>query len=92
MSSAGRDYKDVVRMYALAAAKSVGWPKPDCVKKASVEITAFNTRHDADAAAKLTCDALEGILYENDRVIQGVTCRKAKDGGKVRVQITVEIP
>jgi hypothetical protein len=91
MTSAGRDYKDAVRAYAIVAARAAGWPKPSTVKACEVEITTWNTKHDAAAAEKLTCDSLEQIVYTNDRVIQSVTCRKATDGGIPRVEVLVRL-
>lgn len=91
MTDAGRHYREAVRAYAMLAVRASGWPKAAAVKAVSLEITTWNTRHDADAAVKLTADSLEGIVYVSDRVVQSVIARKASDGGSPRVEITVEL-
>lgn len=91
MTAVGRDYKTAVRARAFAAARLSSWPHPATVKAVSLEIVTFNTRHDADAACKLTADSLEGIVYTNDRVVRSITARKAKDDGEPRVEIVVEL-
>lgn len=91
LSSEARDYLSTTRAYALLEARKVGWPKPNTVGSVFLEITTLNTKHDADAAIALTQDALEGIVYANDRVVQGVSAKKCKDDGAARVEIAVTL-
>ncbi len=91
LSSAGRDFKDCCRAHAFVAARTHAWPKPDTVRRVTLHITAFNSRHDADAPAKLTADALEDVIYRRDNVVETITCRKAKDGGKPRIEVVVDL-
>lgn len=89
LSPAGRAYKSAVRAYATLAARKAGWPDPCSVTACSVEVTTYNTRHDADAACKLMIDALQGIVFANDRVVHSIAAYKAKDDGPVRVEIII---
>lgn len=90
LSEAGREYKDAVRAMALVAARRIDWPRPELVLRAAVHVTTYNCRHDVDAPLKLTQDALETVLYTNDRVVEYVTARKASDIHGRRVEILVE--
>jgi Holliday junction resolvase RusA-like endonuclease len=57
-------YKARVASIAKAAALQARWKMPtDCI----VEITAYSQRCDLDNLAKITLDALQGIVYKNDR-------------------------
>ena len=89
LSPDARAFKHAVATYALLARQRATWPALDAVTAVDLTIVTFNTRHDADAAVKLTQDALEGILYVRDSVVRSVTARKAKDGGGARIVVTV---
>lgn len=91
LTKAGREFKDAVRSHALAAKLRQGWPPPERVREVALTITTFNTRHDADSAVKLTADALQGVIYPNDRVVSRITAQKGSDAGKARVEICVEL-
>jgi Holliday junction resolvase RusA-like endonuclease len=91
LSSSARDFKDCAAAYALVAARTASWPRPEACKVVRVEYTTWNTRHDADAVIKLGNDAFEGILYRKDSAVQEVTARKASDNGAVRVDVTIEL-
>lgn len=91
LSAAGREYKEACRAHAKVAATREGWPIPDRVKSVALLLVAWNTKHDVDAPIKLTLDALEGVVYVKDSVVQRVTCGKNSDAGKPRVEVTVEL-
>lgn len=87
----GRDYKDAVKCYAMLAVRGSGWPAPKAVKRCAVDITTWNTKHDVDSASKFTIDSLQGVLFDNDRVVWKIAMKKDNDGGKPRVEVEVEI-
>lgn len=91
LTSTAREYKDAIRFHALAAARTNDWPKPEKITSCAVIIHAFNPHKlaDCDAFAKLVLDALEGILFTNDRVVTEITQRKIFDADEPRIQLTV---
>lgn len=92
LTSVGRDYKDAVRSHAIVAAKTQGWPDPEAVTRVSVEIITWNTRHDADAACKLTIDSMQGVVFVNDRVVRAIRASKDSDESKKpRVEVIVTL-
>ncbi len=78
-------------MHAFVATVKQRWPRPERVTAVELEITTWNTRHDADAATALTQDALERIVYTNDRVVRKVTSARAADVGAPRVEVVVTL-
>lgn len=91
MRSEGRDYKERVRAAAILAVAEQGWLSPKDAQNVGVSITSWNTKHDVGAPEKLTCDALEGIIYLNDRVVTELHLYKKHDGGERRVDVTVKV-
>jgi Holliday junction resolvase RusA-like endonuclease len=90
-SSEATLFRSAAKDAAFAAARLVSWPKPESVSAVEVEIVVHNTRHDADAPCKAILDALEGIVYANDRCVRSVKASKAKDGGIARVDVLVRL-
>ena len=90
LTAVAREYKEAIAAHALLAAKKQGWPKK--VERCSVIIEARNPHKlaDADSFAKLVLDSLQGILFENDRMVHEVTQRKVFDEGEPRVIVTVK--
>jgi Holliday junction resolvase RusA-like endonuclease len=80
-----------VRSHAIATKVLQEWPAPDRVLEVALRIKTWSTRHDVDAAIKLTTDSPQGILFANDRVVSAITASKGKDGGKPRVEVVVEL-
>ena len=90
LSPEARSFKSSVAIYALLARQRATWPALTAVVAVNLTIVTWNCRHDADAPVKLLQDALEGILYVRDSVVRSVTAARAKDGGKPRIEVTVE--
>ena len=44
-----------------------------------------------DSAVKLCVDALQAVVYPNDRFVSRITAQKGSDAGKPRVEVTVEL-
>jgi len=86
-------FKDAVGMHALVQRTQSDWPNnPWRAVHVRVSYQLYDSRLDADACRKLVRDALEGILYANDRVVDdGPAARSIKDGGGRRVEIVVEL-
>lgn len=91
LTNEARAYKERVAAHALAAARSAGWPKPETVKRCAVTIVVVNPHPlaDVDGPAKLILDALEGIVFSNDRVARPLLLDDEHDDGEPRVRITV---
>ncbi len=92
MRAAGKAYKDRVANAAFAAKVHSGWPNLDDLVCVEVGYQLWNYRGDTDGVAKITRDALEGILYHNDRICQdGPHPLPRKDKGGKRIEITVTV-
>lgn len=56
------------------------------IKPASVKRIYHTTRPDCDNLTKLVCDALNGILWDDDSIIQYINCQKLYEtDGKIRI-------
>ena len=90
MTSEARAFKDRLRAYAIIAIAEAGWKK--LVKTpCSVTLVVYNaTRYDADSPTKFCLDALQDLVYDNDRCVAMVSSEKRVDSGQARVEITVE--
>ena len=87
-----KEFQQAVKDAAFAAVQKHGsWPKPEDVKQVYLEIIVFNTRHDCSAAEKDVADALEGIVYKNDKVAHPRFNEISSDGGLKRVQVMVKL-
>lgn len=87
----GRDWKDRVHISALLA-RPKGWPKLDTIAHVRLSYQLFDYRGDTDGPRKALRDALEGVLYLNDRIVEdGPAPLPVRDGGGRRVRVTVEI-
>ena len=80
-------FKERLRAYAVLAKNSSDW-KPS-KKPIGVHIVVWNSRHDADSPVKFCLDALQGIFFENDRIVESVKAEKRKDNGEPRVDFRV---
>jgi Holliday junction resolvase RusA-like endonuclease len=70
-----RDFRNRCAGAALVA-RPLHWPKFDNIIEARITITAFNSKADIDAPAKSTLDALEGILFKNDRIVKALSLHR----------------
>jgi hypothetical protein len=92
LTRAGREFKQRVAAEAIVARQEAGWPPAVTVNHARVSYELFDYRGDTDGPCKLAKDALEGILYANDRVAEdGPHRRPVKDGLGKRIVMTVEV-
>jgi hypothetical protein len=93
LTTAGRNYKALVHTYGLLARNQSDWPRNSWIPK-SVRITVamYGTRHDAGAATQLIKDALEGVYYQNDRIVShGPEEPSVRDGSSPRVDVLMEL-
>ena len=92
LSQAGRDFKDRVKRIGHAN-RPPWWPKdPLQPKRVRVTVRMFGSRHDAGACTQLVKDALEGVYYDNDRIVEhGAESPADPKGTPARVEIDVEL-
>ena len=86
-------FKEAVAIGALTARFWL-WPCANLWRAARVRVSyqLYDSNLDADGPRKLIRDALEGILYVNDRVVDdGPAARSIKDGKGRRVEIVVDL-
>lgn len=86
-----KEFKEAVKQIAWIEAKKEGWPKPENVEQVYLSIIVYNTKHDCSAAEKLVADALEGVLYKNDKVAHPRFNDISNDGGVPRIEVEVEL-
>jgi hypothetical protein len=87
-TSEANAYQGRVRMAAVLAMLG----RPPMTGDLVFEITAYWPRRnaDSDAATKLTKDALQGVVYANDRIVRRDVSERAHDAVNPRVEITVK--
>lgn len=92
-TSEGRAFKNRVRDAAIVARAGTEWPQNLWrVRRAELSFQLYDFRGDVDGPRKATKDALEGILYVNDRVVQdGPAPLPIRDGAGARMVITIAI-
>ncbi|WP_405379579.1 RusA family crossover junction endodeoxyribonuclease [Phascolarctobacterium sp.] len=72
LSASARTWKVVAGYKAMAEARKQGWIIPDDSKKVVLEVVAYwpdHRRRDMNNLHKLLCDALEGYLYHDDKMV-----------------------
>jgi len=87
-----RQWEDLVGWAALNRIRELGWSRREILERwpvPHVTIHAHKQRIDVSNSEKLVLDALEGILYENDRHV-GVTARE-KHGGTLDASARLEV-
>jgi len=92
-SKEAKEFKEAVKEAAALAKHNMcrTWPKIEDVKQVYVEIVTFNTKHDCSAAEKFVLDAMEGVVYKNDKVAHPRFNDIAQDKGLKRVEVMVEL-
>lgn len=87
-----RDYQLRCKQYAMLAARGARWPQFETVKRARLSYDLYSNA-DADSALKVTMDALQGVLYANDRVVEVGALRAfpVKRGEPRSITVTVEV-
>lgn len=93
LSQEGRNYKARVRRCGWEARIASEWPSdPWIPKRVRITVAMYGTRHDAGAATQIIKDGLEGVYFENDRVVsQGPEDPSIRDGSEPRVEVTMEL-
>lgn len=92
LTEVAKNWKLQAGYTAKAAAMTAGWNFTPAGEKIVLEIYAYwpdRRKHDMNNLHKLLCDALEGVLYEND---SAVLCRDMDYGVDTkypRIQVTV---
>jgi hypothetical protein len=89
----GKAFKGRIILAALEARQRSEWPRNLWrIRKAELSFQLYDFRGDTDGPRKATKDALEGILYVNDRLVQdGPAPLPIRDGKGARMVVTVEI-
>lgn len=91
LTQAGRDFKERIGQIGLCM-RPVSWPRNLFVpKRVRVTVAMFGSRHDAGACTQLVKDALEGVYYANDRIVEHGPEAPADPRSEPRVEITVEL-
>lgn len=93
LSHEGRNYKARVRQCGLIARNASDWPRdPWIPKSVRITVSMFGTRHDTGAATQLIKDGLEGVYFENDRIVShGAEGPSIRDGSSPRVEVMLEL-
>jgi Holliday junction resolvase RusA-like endonuclease len=81
-----RDYRERIGSVAFAEMRRQKFERPEY---ASVAITIYNTRLDADNAVADVLDGMNGIVYENDGRILDLEIYKRRDKAGPRVAVRV---
>ncbi len=91
-SKNAKDFAERIREAALIAKQKGQWPALDRLSCVELAYQLYDTKLDTDGPRKALRDACEGILYENDRIVQdGPAPIPIKDGNGRRVVVTVKI-
>ena len=72
LTKIAQNWKLVTGYAARTAARQHGWDMPEPEKKIVLEVVAFwpdKRRRDMNNLHKLLCDALEGVLYPDDKMV-----------------------
>lgn len=72
LTEQAQNWKLVTGYGARMAVRQQGWIMPDAEKKIVLELVAYwpdKRRRDMNNLHKLLCDALEGILYPDDKMV-----------------------
>ena len=93
LSPQGRSYKNLVYQIGLIARNASDWPNDVWTpKNVRITVAMYGTRHDTGAATQLIKDGIEGIFYQNDRVVRhGPEGPSIRDGSPARVEVTLEL-
>lgn len=84
------EYQELVRMYAISARNKQGWKiVPKFFKYDLLMVFKSRTHGDADNCEKSIMDALEGVLFTNDKWGFDKRVRYAY-GSSARIEITIE--
>lgn len=89
MTKVGKTFKFAVTTAAFAAAVKANWKMTTL--PVHVSLTFCNTRADVDGCVKPVLDALQGILFENDRQVKKLDVTKTTDDQGPRVWIGVSL-
>ena len=81
-----REYRDRIASVAWAEIRRQKFERPEY---ASVAVTVYNARLDADNAVADVLDGMNGIVYENDGRILDLEIYKRRDGAGPRVAVRV---
>lgn len=86
-------FKRAVQAAALVARSQSDWPRdPLLVAKARVSYQLYDYRGDVDGPRKIIRDALERVLFDNDRCVEDGLCPlPIADGNGKRVEIVVTL-
>ncbi len=91
-SKNAKDFADRIREAALIAKQKGQWPALDRLSCVELAYQLYDTKLDTDGPRKALRDACEGILYENDRIVQdGRAPLPIRDGKGKRVEVTVQV-
>ena len=67
----GREFSERIRVSAMQAKRRILWPDLDTILLAEVSYILYGCpRMDADAPAKIVRDALQGIFYHDDKIVE----------------------
>ena len=85
-------WMEEVRLTGLRARRAAGWPADTLIpKRVRVTVRVYGSRHDAGAVLVLVKDALEGVFYDNDRIVCDGRGEPADPKGEPRTEIDVEL-
>jgi Holliday junction resolvase RusA-like endonuclease len=89
MSSVGRDYKEAVSAAARNAMELAGLEATQQPCCAHFVFWYGSRANDVDGALKPSLDALQGIVYENDRQVVKVVIEKRYDRDDPRLSVDI---
>lgn len=85
------DFKNAAAASARIAHFGLRWPKANNVAQVALAIVVMNCGHDCSGSEKLVADALEGVVYDDDRVAHPRLNDFDYDDGPVRVEVEVRL-
>lgn len=93
LTKAAREYRRLISLCAIQTIKASDWPRdPLLPKHVRLTVRLFNTRHDSAAATHFIRDSLQGLAYDNDKVVvHGAEEIPIKDDGGTRAEVTLEL-
>lgn len=84
-----RDWETRVRLVAQSACSAAGWKPSEAAYEVSIEVYPAARRGDSDNFAKAVTDAMNGVVYPDDRSIRKLTVERRDVGVALGVMVRV---
>lgn len=84
-----RDWENLVRLIAQSACSAAGWKPTAASYEVAIEVYPARNRGDSDNFAKAITDAMNGVVYPDDRSIRKLTVERRDVGVALGVMVRV---